>query len=226
MMNCSEFRRAFGADPRSASAESSEHRAQCPACERFAQETLRLDGLIKRALELPVPAARPIALPRSTKPAPTRWYAMAASVLLAVGIGAFWFFGVWQDTLASDVVDLLKHEPDALQSTNERVSATLLDAVLRSKGAHLSAPIDGISYSTSCQFRKRVVPHLVVQTSGGPVTVMILAEESVASAHHFDERQYHGVQVPMQKGSPVVIASDASVVDAVADRVRTSIVWN
>lgn len=225
-MTCSEFRRTFGADPGSVNAELNAHRAQCAACEKFAQETLRLDGLIKRALEVPVPAARPIVTPIARKPAPTRWYAMAASVLLAVGIGAFWFFGFSRDSLASDVVNHLHHEPDALTRTDERVSTNLLDGVLRSNGAHLSAPIDGISYSTSCQFHGRVVPHLVVQTSGGPVTVLILAEEHVAAARHFDEQQYHGVQIPMQKGSAVVIASDSSVIDGVAERVRSSIVWN
>jgi hypothetical protein len=55
------------------------------------------------------------------------------------------------------------------------------------------------------------------------VTVLLLTEEKVASPERFDDQQYHGVLMPMPRGAMAVIAMDASVVDAVADKIRSII---
>jgi hypothetical protein len=230
-MNCREFRRAFGADPQRvdqhADRELQEHRAQCAACENYARETLRLDGLIRSALEVPVaPTANPVANLVAFVPPQrpqVRWYAMAASVLLAVAVGAFWFFGFPRDSLASAVVAHVQRERDVARVTDVRVSAELLDGVLRAKGMHLTKPMSDVSFSENCEIRGHLVPHLVVQTKDGPVTVIILAEETVETARRFDEQRYHGVLVPMRRGGAAIIANDASLVDTVAERIKESI---
>ena len=64
-----------------------------------------------------------------------------------------------------------------------------------------------VSYARSCRFRGRMVPHLVVQTEMGPVTVMVLVHESVAKPVPFDEQGYRGVIVPVPgHGSLAVLA--------------------
>lgn len=222
-MNCLEFRRALGADPNHVSPESLAHRAQCPACEKYAQEMLRLNGLIRRALAVPVRSSRKSFASRSK----LSWYAMAASLLLVIGFGGtFWFLGFPRTSLAGDVVAHLAHEPSAMTVVEARVSAELLDGALRAKGMHLARPINDVSYLQSCLVRGNFVPHLVVQTDRGPVTVLLLSEEKVSGTQHFDERQYHGVLVPMEHGGMAVIATDASLVDGVAERVKASVVWN
>lgn len=221
-MNCLEFRRAVGADPNHRSPESLAHRADCPACEKYAQEMLRLNGLIKRALEMPV---RTDKIARNA--ARMSWYAIAASVLLVVGFGSMlWLFVYPQASLAADVVDHMVHEPESLTVTQARISAELLDGVLRAKGMHLAKPMSEVSYLETCQFRKDLIPHIVVQTDRGPVTVLLLAEEKVARIRQFDEQHYHGVLVPMERGAMAVMASDASVVNSVAEKVKASIAWN
>jgi hypothetical protein len=219
-VNCLEFRRALGADPNHASAESLAHRAACPTCEKYAQEMLRLNGLIKRALEVPVPSQNPVKLPR-VQP---RWFAMAASVLLAIGVvGVVLSLSTPRESLASVVVAHLAHEPQAMTPMESRVSAELLAGALSAKGLQLSQPMDDVSYLQSCLIRNHFVPHLVVQTARGPVTVLLLTEEKVASPERFDDQQYHGVLMPMPRGAMAVIAMDASVVDAVADKIRSII---
>jgi hypothetical protein len=50
------------------------------------------------------------------------------------------------------------------------------------------------------------VPHLVVQTAMGPITVMVLVHDSVSKAP-FDEEGYRGVIVPVPgHGSLAVLA--------------------
>ena len=227
-MNCVEFHRAVGADPNHISAEATAHRDSCAACSQYAAETLQLDGLIKRALAVPTPQKGRAFTLTSTRAAPQqRWYAMAASVLLAVGIGLglLWYGGGVQVALAKEVVSHLNHEPDAMTASEVRVSSTLLDSALQAKGLKLAAPIGDISYLANCWVREAFVPHVVVQTARGPVTVIVLPHESVASVERFDEAQYHGEIMPMGRGSMIVIANDASLIDEVAQRVRTAIVW-
>jgi hypothetical protein len=51
------------------------------------------------------------------------------------------------------------------------------------------------------------VPHLVVQTDRGPLTVMVLAHEHVEKRGEFTEGDYHGVLLPAGSGGIAVLAS-------------------
>jgi hypothetical protein len=97
-----------------------------------------------------------------------------------------------------------------------------------------------VSYANSCSFRGYVVPHLVIQTGSGPVTVMVLVHENVAKSVPFDEQGYRGVIVPVPgHGSLAVLtrapnkdshsigqqAIDQKAIDQIAARVEDSIVW-
>ncbi len=226
IVNCLEFRRTLGADPNHTSAESLAHRAECATCEKYAQEMQRLNGLIKLALEVPVPAAHPLPIPlQIQKRVQPRWYAMAASVLivLTATTGALWLLGYPRESLAAAVIEHLAHEPKALTLTQARVAAQRLDGALRAKGLRLVQPMDDVSYLQSCFIRGHFVPHLVVQTDSGPVTVLLLTKEKVASIERFDDARYHGMLVPMAHGAMAVIASDASMVEAVAARVKEAV---
>jgi hypothetical protein len=87
-----------------------------------------------------------------------------------------------------------------------------------------------VSYAQSCLFRGRHVPHLVVQTDMGPVTVMVLVHENVTAARTFDEGGYRGTIVPVPgHGSIAVLVKgdegDLAQVESVAARVKDAIVW-
>jgi succinyl-CoA synthetase beta subunit len=95
---------------------------------------------------------------------------------------------------------------------------------------HLSGEAGAVSYASSCEFRGHVVPHLVVQTAQGPVTVMVLVHEAAAKEVQFDERGYRGVIVPLAGHGSIALlmrSSDARMnVEEVAARVREAIVWS
>jgi hypothetical protein len=187
---------------------------------------LRLNGLIKRALEIPVPMQALVAANAVTsRPRQQQvWYAMAASAVLAIGVViAVLLLGTPRESLASVVVGHLAHDLGAMTPTEVRVSDELLDGALKAKGLRLIHPMRNVSYLQSCEIRGHLVPHIVVQTEGGPVTVLLLTEEKVAHTERFDEKQYHGVLVPMQRGAMAVIATDASLVDAVAEKVKGAV---
>lgn len=74
------------------------------------------------------------------------------------------------------------------------------------------------------------MPHLVVQSPNGPVTVIVLIHESVAKARQFDEQVYRGTILPVpHHGSIAVLMKapgiTAAEIDAIAAKVRSAIVW-
>ena len=83
-----------------------------------------------------------------------------------------------------------------------------------------------MSYASTCPFRGDKVPHLVVQTATGPVTVMVLRHERVARPVQFDEGGYAGTIVPAGPGSVAVIGHQpAADLDAVARQLSGAVEW-
>ena len=169
-LECKHARLAIGGEPHVLSAEVARHLANCPQCAGFREETLAMEGRLKAALELPLHRFRRPA--EASKAAPRR-FALAASVVLALFVGA----GAWlfrpQPALSAELVEHVRHEPGSWQS-REPVSPEVLAAVLAKAGVRYNAHLP-VTYASPCPFRGHIVPHLVVQTDRGPLTVMVLA---------------------------------------------------
>src|SRR5437764_976561 len=63
----------------------------------------------------------------------------------------------------------------------------------------LEVTSDRIRYAQSCWLRGHYVPHLVIQTSRGPVTVLILRHEQVRARRSFHEAGMTGIIVPAEQ---------------------------
>lgn len=227
------------ADPNDPDRELREHRDGCPECTEFTGKLLRFESRLNRALRVTLPAAQPTvqpAVPLRARAAPrTMVYrkgmlAMAASVLLAVVVaGVLWVAAPGQ-SLAADVVTHMNGEPEAWRQSNVPVPNSELQQVLQDSHVKLAPGSDLVSYAASCAFRGHHVPHLVLQTESGPVTVMVLVHESVRKPVQFDEQGYRGVIVPVAgHGSLAVLtrgsSPDRSTVDLIAAQVLESITW-
>jgi hypothetical protein len=158
------------------------------------------------------------------------WLAMAASVLVAVVVAGGLWLSVPKSSLAADVVTHMAGEPQAWRRTDVPVPMPALADVLRNSRLRLGAGAGMVSYAASCEFRGHRVPHLVVQTESGPVTVMVLVHEHVHQSAQFDEQGYRGVIVPVPgHGSLAVLThgptTDMNTVEHIATRVLDSIVW-
>jgi hypothetical protein len=154
---------------------------------------------------------------------------MAASLVVALLVGTLWL-GAPHASLAADVVTHMAGEPEAWARTDVAVPAADLTAVLAEAHMRLRPDAGMVSYAQSCLFRGHHVPHLVVQTDMGPVTVMVLVHEHVTAARMFDEGGYRGTIVPVPgHGSIAVLVKgeegDLAQVESVAARVKDAIVW-
>ncbi len=226
-MNCEQARLLIGADPAAMPAELQEHLRDCHACSAFRTETLALEGRIVRAMQEAPPSARPAraALPRQRPQPAWRQWALAASVLLATVL----VLGTWllrpSDTLARDLVRHVQGEPDSWLS-ERHVDAAELAAALNGAGVALDLSSDKIMYAQSCFFHGHYVPHLVLQTSQGPATVLLLRHENVAKRRAFQENGMTGVIVPAQGGGGIaVVERSRGDVDLVAQQMQQDVRW-
>jgi len=240
MIDCAHYRRSILADPHDPDAQLREHRETCHDCNLYSERLLRFESRLERALR--VPLASGAALPsgqviplraRSPRTAGRKGtLAMAASVLLAAVLAGGLWLTAPGPSLAADVVTHMREEPQAWRRTDVPVQSAKLAEVLRDSHLRLAAGAGAgiVSYANSCGFRGRQVPHLVMQTDAGPVTVMVLVHEHVSKPAQFDEQGYRGVIVPVAgHGSLAVLtrgaATDLKSIEDIARRVLDSIVW-
>lgn len=235
MMDHTRYREGVMADPHSQDAELRAHRESCAECRAYTEQLLKFEARLERALRIDMPArAEVLPFARKAAPAaagPRRWFAVAASVLLGLAIVG----GVWltlpQRSLAAAVVAHMAGEPDAWKRTDVAVDAPALEDVLKASKLRLKPEAGIVSYASGCSFRGHVVPHLVVQTAAGPVTVMVLVHEPVRKSMQFDEQGYRGTIVPVPgHGSIAVLMRGSGVspgeIQRIAARVDDSIVWS
>ena len=214
---CSHARLHIGADPRHLPAEVQVHVESCAGCRHFRDETLALDARLQAALELPLPDFRQRAA------TPRRWYALAASIVLGLLIAG----GAWLTrpsvALAGELVGHVGHEAGSWEQRQQVPAAAVAD-VLRQAGVQFD-PALPVVYAMACPFHGRLMPHFVVQTDHGPMTVMLLPDEKVRVRTRFSEGGYHGVLLPAGKGSVAILSREGEVPDSVAGQVISGVHW-
>jgi uncharacterized protein DUF3379 len=227
-MNCLAFRRLSGGDPGNRDKAFLEHRLACRNCAAFADEVLRMDSQLRQAMavDLPEGLVERIVADVSMRAAHrTRWIALAAS--LVVGFAAV--IGLVRvdsgTVLASEVVEHMYHEPDLLLPTDTVVGQARLIAVVERGGAELTGTMGDVSYAGLCYFRGRLVAHLTVRGEHGPITVLLLPDESVAAATPIDEEGFQGTILPAGEGSIAIIGGEQEPMEAVERRITERVRW-
>jgi hypothetical protein len=248
MMDCTDYRRALLADPGHPTPDMLAHVAACHDCTAYTERVLRFESRLDQALRVnvgriePGRASETAALPpaeRSSAAPPMkalrtrrfrRGLAVAASVFIAVvAAGGLWLSSTGS-SLASAVVGHMAGEPDAWARTEVSVAPPKLNAIMAQSDVRLKADPGLVSYASSCAFRGHQVPHLVVQTVSGPVTVMVLTHEHLRSSVHFDEHGYRGMIIPVRDHGSLAVLEQGNTVDAntmqgVAAQVLGAIEW-
>jgi uncharacterized protein DUF3379 len=236
-MKHNEARLLIGADPGSVPPELVEHLKNCPECAQFQREMLTLDASIRRAFEqepvtaeaTPAPAAPVISLASARAASERKPVAVWSGWAVAASVAVMSVLAIWTlrptESLARDLVTHVGYEPGSW-SSNQPASPALAREILAKAGVALDMRSDDITYVRNCLFRGHVVPHLVVKTPRGPVTVLILPNEKIKSRMSFHEDGMTGVITPTQHGSIAVLTrgSDKNV-DAVAQQVQGSVRW-
>lgn len=177
-------------------------RASAPAAERApGAEPATLPPAVRATV---TPFRRKTRTEVAKHPRP-RLFAFAASVAAALVVALTLWLSRPSETLAAEIVTHVKGEPNSWYQT-QPVASDRLETVLRKSGVRLGEGMQPVVYASSCWFRGHFVPHFVVMTKDGPVTVMILRNEQVPAAQQFNEAGYSGLLVPARAGSVAVLS--------------------
>lgn len=238
-MNCEEYRQAIAADP--AFDGGAAHAAACSDCQAYTREMQALNLKIAMALQIDVPELKMPDLPDvdagnvSTLPARKRrmapvWFAIAASMVLAVSI-AVRMSGVFQtyDSLAEEVLAHVdheaQHEPAALRVTDVPVPDDELAQVLPASLAVFDRNKSLITYAHPCTINGHLVPHLVIQGKHGPVTILLMPDEKIAEVTPLDGINVRGVILPVGDGSIAIVGARDEELESIEKNVLNSVTW-
>lgn len=235
IMNCDDYQLAIGADP--SFAGGVEHLARCVACQTYRSEMQSLDLKIRGALELDVPdldldeflhTNKVVTLASRRRIATPAWFALAASVLIALVIGVRFSgsSGSAYASLADEVLAHVSHETAATRVTNVAVPDDHLHAVVPAEIADMDRSEALITYAKSCPINGNDIPHLVIQGKQGPVTILLMPEENIPAAIELNDERSHGVLLPVGKGSVAIIGSREEKLDEIQKQVLQSVRWS
>src|SRR5882724_7242973 len=151
-MNCLEFRRIKRAEPARMNNEMVAHARNCAGCAAFVVRWQAFEAELSAAARIPVDdgLARRIVLNHRLGERPSRVWAIAAGMLLAVAlsVGAVWQMTAPSPVLATASVEHVLGEPVAMLA-NRHVEAAELANALSLSAATLSGALEA-SYLRDC----------------------------------------------------------------------------
>jgi hypothetical protein len=193
------------------------HRDSCHAgCTEAWWRAQKLERRLENALAIHEPGhlAERVLLARATQArARTRHWrfglAVAASLVLATSIGIFgWNRRAGADPLPAISVAHLHAESFALAST-QPVAAKLVREEFAARGLALHAmPADAV-FVRDCDLGSYRTVHLVFRIGGEPVTAMYFVDHGVPTAREFQRDGWQGREVPMAKGTLLLLGADS-----------------
>lgn len=232
-MECLEFRRQLGIDPRHESAAMTAHKRECAGCAEAQARALGFEMQVRRAMNVPVPAgladrillAQTTMERRDTGAQKRRWFAgagIAAGILLAFGAATLWQTHNKLDFPAL-VADHIREEPESFAS-NEPLAVPAVMQWFDKRKVHLVEALPpGISYAAPCPMGPYKTVHMVMPQADGPVTVFYLAGDRMSARGDFRQAQWVGRNVPMGEGTLVLVAHNSKMFDALEQSWRHTV---
>lgn len=234
-MTHDEARLLIGSAPGEVGPTLAAHLAQCPQCTLFQQQMRRMDQDLARLLAAPLPQrsdTRVLTLPvvpRTRRGPASRGLpglmALAASLVVSIGLGLMFWTLRPQPSLAAGIIGHIELEPGSWSDVAP-MTAAATDQALAGAGVSMDGADTTVTYARICLFNGHWVPHLVVRTATGPVTVMVLRQEHLATPQSFRQNGYSGVLVPAPGGGALaLIARGQPDMDAVTRALTPHLLW-
>lgn len=156
-----------------------------------------------------------------------RYYAIAASLLLIVGVAYTQLLGPAPGSLESEVIAHMDHEESQLAairagSLGTEVPMPVIAEVMNVVGAQLRAgdylETMAVRYANPCL----ILPgyesaHLIIDTADGPLNVIVIDNSPVAAELEFAGRGFSGVVVPLPAGNLIVLGDSAADIQSYRD---------
>lgn len=225
-MNCLEFQRRLNAAPRRLGAEAEAHAETCPDCARRYAKQMRLEAELAQALLVAPPEGLADRVLLATQLRQRRehlpLYALAASLVLAVGIG-FSLPSWHQEDLAGAGIAHVLREPNLL-AAHEVVSHDNLSAQFARVGARLSAPMPAV-HAGPCEVPGGDGAHIVLETPHGRVTVLLMPHREAREAASKLDRGLIAVVHGAKRGCYTLVAENARALEFAQAMLEARLSW-
>ena len=224
-MNCLEFRRRLGSEPASTLDSFIAHRAECFGCAAAHSRADEFEARLRRAVSVAVPVnlADRILLAQTTelrqglrkrrRGFSTLILAAAASIVVAVL--ALQRPSQQMPALAAMVdAHLHKHVVTASEAQSEVARQDVIDTFAQ-RGVSLAAVPDGVNFVHKCPAGPYKTVHMVMPQEGIPVSVVYVVDAPPQSRVEFSRDGTYGREVPMGKGTLVMLAASSNGFDSI-----------
>lgn len=232
-MDCLEFRRGLGSDPRGIDATAREHLETCTRCAGAYAHAQAAEARLADALAVPVPQglADRVLLAQLTG---TRqqarvqrrryaWIAFAAAACLALVIGVADLR--YASASLPDLVAAHVSGPEERAAWQQRtpLPATRVLHAFADRGVHLVSVPANIAFVRECPIGRYRSVHMVMPENGAPVSVVYVVDHRVAADGDFRRDGLHGREVTIAHGTLVMLAANADRFDALEHSWRDAI---
>ena len=220
-MNCFEFRKLLLADPRARTPGQDRHLAECPACANVAREMENLEARVHDAMRVPVPEAlaERVLLRQKTRVPALRVWALAASLVAAIGAGAYFYrtagnaeepmlvaatLGQNHPAVAA-IAYVVDHEPQLLREGRSGDPAVMRSALVK---LGLKLPANGVTvrYLGKCPVPSGTGEHIVLETALGKVTLILVPDQPLGPRVTVADRQMTALASPVRSGGYILVA--------------------
>lgn len=208
-MKCDEFKRQIMSLPNETSDDVDEHKHDCPECAKFVEQIGVFDLQVQDALQVPIPAfindefIKETIAHKITNKYRKISYAFAASLMFVIGIALFVNLSS-VPKLEHMVIAHIEKEPFTL-TTDMHPSDSDVKSTLASLGIDMNGSVGTIRFLKRCYLGEELVAHFVIEGQQGPVTVLLMPNESIKGPMHVDSSQLQGVIEPLNQGSSIAV---------------------
>ena len=149
---------------------------------------------------------------------------IAASIIMAFSINLMWPETLNSTLLAQKVINHFHEDTHAL-NVHMNVPKTSIDTMLASYGGKLNGPIGQVSYLGHCIIGEHTGIHMVLRTSRGIVTVLLLPAQPINGPSLLNDSQISGILYPSQKGSIAILSEQPEAVDQTRQQINRTLNW-
>lgn len=218
-MNFSEFKEKLGAEPRKTATEYADDIASDPQWAAAVKEALSLESKLEQTLGSPRPGDEILegilAVPgRSRIPGPPTWLAIAASLVLVVGLSSVF---LWRAPADQSIEEYVRshygHDGQSVlaHTLGEQTPADIA-AVFASLGVEASPQFAAnIGFIKFCPTPEGKGAHMVVSTGQGPATIIYMPSVQIAEPLLIALDNTRASVIGLESGAAAIIGADASV---------------
>lgn len=231
-MNCLEFRRGKLAVPRRLTLDMEGHAASCAGCRAFAQRVDAAEPRLAAALAVAVPdgLADRILLRRGRRPLAPRLLALAATLLLAAGVGALAWRALPVHDYAAYAIRHVVDDAHTYASADE-VPPSEVRAVLASFGGELTlepreALGGAVRFLGNCPTPEGTGWHFIVETEHGPATLILIpGSHRGLLTQHADGEGLSALARRAGRGHYALVSDSPQALRALDEKVQRGLRW-